>query len=1043
VKLRSVTAATPPGAYEALLTQRLAHALAASDLVAEHGAVTDAAAPDVLARHVALAVQRALAAAKPENRANLVNRVLDLVGAPADDHVSHVEQLLALRLAGLGEGWPRQRPVTPLSDVALLTNSHGEPNLGAELRAEMASADHVDLLCAFVRWHGIRVLEAALEELAERGRPLRVITTTYCGATERRALDALVRRYGAQVKVRYETQSTKLHAKAWLFRRESGFDTGYVGSSNLSKSALVDGLEWNVRISSVATPTLVRKFEATFDTYWNDAAFRDYDPDRDAELLDRALAEQGGGPRTTLVVPVSGLDVQARPHQVEILEALDVERTVHDRHRNLVVAATGTGKTVVAALDLRRLREQWVAERRGEPRLLFVAHRKEILEQSLRTYREVLKDGAFGELQVGEHRATAWRHVFASIQSLGAHQLEALDPERFDVVVVDEFHHADASSYRRLMDHLRPVELLGLTATPERGDGKDVRDFFGGRTAFELRLWTALEADLLCPFHYFGVHDGTDLTRIEYERGAYDVGALSDVYTGNDARTRIVLRTLRDRVTDVDAMRALGFCVSVAHAQYMARRFSEDGIPALAVHGGTPKHEREQAFRALKDGVVRCLFAVDLFNEGLDVPDVDTLLLLRPTQSSTVFLQQLGRGLRRAPHKAVLTVLDFIGQHRAEYRFNVRYRALTGTTRSQLESQLEQGFPYLPPGSQLVLDAVSQQIVLSNVRTSLQMAKKDLLADVRSYVTGGEAPTLQQYLEGSGRDVADVYRDRGTYGGWTALLRAAGVDTPGGGPGEAALLKRVATLVHVDDAERASTYARLVTPGATPYEQLSDREQRFARMLYFTLWPNRGGFPSYEAGLEHLRQHPAVVAEVQQLLAGAVERARHVPKPLSPALAHLPVLSHATYRRDELLAGLDYANATRSTAGHVSGVAWCEPTAVDALLINLRKDERAFTPTTMYRDYALSPRLFHWESQNATSPESPTGRRYVEHEAVGSHVVLFTREAPKGEVGTPPFLCLGTATYKEHRGERPMAITWKLHRRMTADVVQAASAATA
>lgn len=1039
-----MTAATPPGAYEALLTQRLHQALEASDLVPEHGTVPDAAAPDVLARHVAVAVQRALASAKPEQRAGLVNRVLDLVGAPEDDHVSQIEQLLALRLAGLGEGWPRHRPVTPLSDVALLTNSHGEPNLGAELRAEMASADDVDLLCAFVRWHGIRVLEDSLKELAERGRPLRVITTTYCGATERKALDVLVRRYGAQVKVRYETQSTKLHAKAWLFRRGSGFDTGYVGSSNLSKSALVDGLEWNVRISSVATPTLVRKFEATFDTYWNDAGFLDYDPDRDAELLDRALVEQGGGSRSTQVAAVSGLDVQARPHQVEILEALDVERTVHDRHRNLVVAATGTGKTVVAALDFRRIREQWAAERRGEPRLLFVAHRKEILEQSLRTYREVLKDGSFGELHVGEYKAEQWRHVFAIVQSLTAQRLALLDPDRFDVVVVDEFHHADASSYRRLLDHLRPAELLGLTATPERGDGIDVRSFFEGRTAFELRLWTALEADLLCPFHYFGVHDGTDLTRVDYARRAgYDLNGLSDVYTGNDARTRIVLSTLRDRVTDVDSMRALGFCVSVAHAQYMARRFSEDGIPALAVHGGTPAHEREQAFRALKAGDVRCLFAVDLFNEGLDVPDVDTLLLLRPTQSATVFLQQLGRGLRRAPNKAVLTVLDFIGQHRAEYRFDVRYRALTGATRSQLEAQLEQGFPYLPPGSQLVLDAVSQKIVLSNVRSSLRMAKEELLADVRSYAGGGRVPTLQEYLGDSGREVADVYRDRGTYGSWTALLRAAGLPTPKGGLGEAALLKRVAALVHVDDDERARAYARFVTSGAAAYEELSDREQRLARMLFFTLWPNRGGFGSYEEGFAHLREHPAVVAEVQQLMAGAVERARHVPKPLSPALAHLPVLSHATYRRDEMLAGLEYADEKRSTAGHVSGVAWCERTSVDALLINLRKDERAFTPTTMYRDFALSPRLFHWESQNATSPESPTGRRYVEHEAAGSHVVLFTREAPKGDMGTPPFLCLGTAAYVEHRGERPMAITWKLQRAMPADVVQAASAASA
>ncbi len=1034
-----------PGAYESLMTRHLEQRLAESSLVQELATVPDAVSPDVLARHVATAVQRVLAGMKADRRRDYVNDLLTSAGADTDDEVLGVEQLVALRRPGVDLAWPRHRPVTPLSDVALLTNSRGEPNLGSELRAEMASADEVDLLCAFVRWHGIRVLEEPLAELAERGVHLRVLTTTYRGATERRALDELVRRFGAHVKIRYDAQTTRLHAKAWLFRRGSGFDTGYVGSSNLSKSALVDGLEWNVRIASVATPTLVRKFQATFDTYWNDPGFLDYDPDRDADLLDRALAAEGGAGSSGAVVTVSGLDVQARPHQLEILEALDVERTVHDRHRNLVVAATGTGKTVVAALDFARLRGEWLESRGREPRLLFVAHRREILEQSLRTYREVLKDGSFGELLAGGLRPSAWRHVFASVQSLTPATLAEIEPDRFDVVVVDEFHHAEAATYRRLLDHVRPVELLGLTATPERGDGVDVRGFFDGRTAFELRLWTALEADLLCPFHYFGVADGTDLTAVAFTRGAYDVDGLSGLYTGNDARTRIVLAALRDRVADVGRMRALGFCVSRAHAAFMARVFTAAGIPSLAVDGSTPDHERDRALSALKAGDVRCLFAVDLFNEGLDVPDVDTLLLLRPTQSATVFLQQLGRGLRRAPGKAVLTVLDFIGAHRGEYRFDVRYRALTGSTRQQLISDVEHGFPYLPPGSQLVLDRVSQAIVLDNVKAALRVTKKELLADVRSYagLAGQPALTLGEYLAASGRSVADVYRGSGSYRSWTGLLRAAGLPTLTAGPGEDALLRRMSALVHVDDAERADVYAAVAAADGPRYGALGEREQRLARMLFFTLWPDRGGFSSYDAGFDHLRSHPAVVAEVAQLMAGASERARHVARPLGLALAHLPVLAHATYRREELLAGFGYAHLGRGASGHVGGVQWCADEKVDALLVNLRKDPKNFSPTTMYRDYALSADLFHWESQNATSWRSATGQRYVHHREQGSHVVLFARPSPTDEIGAAPFLCLGAADHVSHRGERPMAITWRMHRSLPADVVAAASAASA
>ena len=637
------------GVYESLHTAGLDRQLAgAVGLTPRFSVVDGVDAPEVLARHIANVVRRALADERdPDRRTALVSDLLSVLAATDDQPTEILEQLLVLTREEAPGVHKLLRPQTPLSAAALLTNAKGEPSLGAELRAELSSADRVDLLCAFIRWAGLRVLEEPLTLLKEHGIPFRVITTTYVGATERRAVDELVRRFGAEVRISYETQSTRLHAKAWLFRRNSGFDTAFVGSSNLSRAALLDGLEWNVRLSGVATPELLRKFEATFDTYWADQAFLRYDPATDADRLDDALAISGNrGSRSTITL--AGLEVRPLPHQVSILEALDAERQVHDRHRNLVVAATGTGKTVVAALDYRRLREQ----HGRDLTLLFVAHRREILEQSLRAYRETVADGSFGEVYVGGARPERWRHVFASVQSLASYGVDRLPADHFDVVVIDEFHHAAAQTYQRLLTHLQPKELLGLTATPERGDGVDVRSLFGGRTAYELRLWDALAADLLVPFHYFGVADDVDLTRIEWKRGAYDVGALDRVYTGNDARAAKVLRELNDKVTDVQRMRALGFCVSVAHAEYMARVFRDAGISALAVSGDTPEARRAEALDELRRGEVKCLFAADLFNEGLDLPEVDTILLLRPTQSATVFLQQLGRGLRRSHGKA-------------------------------------------------------------------------------------------------------------------------------------------------------------------------------------------------------------------------------------------------------------------------------------------------------------------------------------------------------------------------------------------------------
>jgi len=321
-----------------------------------------------------------------------------------------------------------------------------------------------------------------------------------------------------------------------------------------------------------------------------------------------------------------------------MLEALEVERTVHGRHRNLIVAATGTGKTVIAGLDYRNLCRTQAGE---QPSLLFVAHRKEILEQSLRTYREVLADGSFGELYAGGTRPERWRHVFASVQSLTSHGVGNIPVDAFDVVVIDEFHHAEAATYRRLLEHLEPRELLGLTATPERADGVDVRSFFDGRTAAELRIWDALSGDLLCPFHYFGIADGTDLRGIEWSRGRYDQDALDNVFTGNDARAAVVLKQVHNKVGDVAQMRALGFCVSVAHAQYMAKVFTAAGVEARAVTGETRPAERAEALADLRTRRINAVFTADLFNEGLDLPDIDTVLFLRPTESATIFLQQL------------------------------------------------------------------------------------------------------------------------------------------------------------------------------------------------------------------------------------------------------------------------------------------------------------------------------------------------------------------------------------------------------------------
>jgi superfamily II DNA or RNA helicase/HKD family nuclease len=913
-----------------------------------------------------------------------------------------------------------------LSDAALLTNSSDEPSLGAELRAEIDTSDEVDLLCAFVKWYGLRLLEPELERARERGVPLRVITTTYMGATEREALDRLIRLFGASVKIQYDAHRTRLHAKAWMFRRTTTFDTAYVGSSNLSRAALLDGVEWNVRLSRIATPTLLDKFRATFDTYWNDSSFVSYDPERDRDRLDDALAEASG--RTThdrVTVSLAGLEVRPYAYQQEMLEAINAERSVHDRHRNLVVAATGTGKTVIAALDYRNL----CVNRDDRPSLLFIAHRREILEQSLRTYREVLADASFGETYFGGTRPERWRHVFASVQSLNAYGIETIPADHFEIVVIDEFHHAEAASYRRIMDHLQPAELLGLTATPERADGVDVRSFFGNRTAAELRLWDALGADLLCPFHYFAVADNTDLRGVSWTRGRYDEAELSNVYTGNNARAAIVLTQLRDKILEPGMMRALGFCVSVAHAEFMAHVFNEAGIPARAVSGTTPQAAREKALDDLRHRRVNALFAADLFNEGLDLPDVDTVLFLRPTESATIFLQQLGRGLRRTRDKAVLTVLDFVGYQNKQFRWDTKLRALTGSTRRGLERDIENGFPFLPSGCQIVLDKQAQAMVLYNLKSQIANRWAQIVAELRSY---GDHE-LASFLDESGLELSDILR-RGSHS-WTRLRRDANLPTRPGSKLEAKLLKRVRAFAHVDDRDRATAYSTLLRDDAPAYADLSAAERRIARMMLFSLWPDGGGYNSIDEGLSALRDERATRDELRSVVDIAFESARHETVSLSGALANLPLQVHARYQREEILAALDFPRNPNSMR---EGVWYSRPQNIDLLLVTLKKAESDYSPTTMYRDYPISPTLFHWESQSTTSLASETGRRYI---SGGSTVLLFAREEPKDEFGTSSYLFLGEGRHVSHEGERPIAITWALSHAMPTDFFTSATVA--
>ncbi len=971
-------------------------------------------APEKLARHVAREVGRVLASIKgdgPERVARQVaiaNGLIEHLQAlsAADTLADELVALPPRLLLSLHDGQRPARTALPFSVSTLLTRAKGEPALGHELAREIATADSVDALVSFVTMGGVRAIREALLARSAASRPLRLLTTTYMGNTEAAAIAWLAQLPGVDVRISYDARRTRLHAKAWLFSRASGLDTAYVGSANLSSSALFEGHEWMLKATGADMPAVIEKFRGTFETLWCDPEFEAYDPASEADTtrLHLALADERGG-RRGMTALRTFFTLKPYPFQAEILDRLAAERALHGRMRNLVVAATGTGKTVISAFDYQRSAGEGVVR----PRLLFLAHREEILAQALATFRHVLRDGAFGTLLAGGAEPASHDHLFATIQSFNSRKLlERFGADHWQHVVIDECHHAPAASYQAVIAHVKPTILVGLTATPDRSDGRPLLPDFDGRIAAELRLWHALERQLLSPFEYYGVSDNVDLRGVRWARGGYRSDDLDKLYTGDDRRAELVAAQTALRVGEPLHMRALGFCVSVAHAEFMARKFTSLGIPAIAIHGDTPDDLRDQARGKLERRGVNVIFTCDLYNEGVDLPFVDTLLMLRPTASASLFLQQLGRGLRLCEGKTACLVLDFIGQHREDFRFDGMLAAVTGLPRAALRDAVEAGFPLLPTGCHLALDRVAREQVLASLRRSLRGGLGRLAEELRALE--GEAIALGDFLAATGRTLDQVFDSRTS---WAAIRRAGGRPVPPAGPEEALLAPKLRQLLHLDEPARLAFYTGWLA--ALPVQGLSETERRWVLMLAYQLFHERDRRYTVESFAALLAAHPAIVADLRALVAVLLDEAFVRGGDAGGALT-----VHARYGRREVLTALGRWNEEAKPDSR-EGVVRLEAEQTELLFVTLDKGEKRFSPTTSYHDYAIGETRFHWQTQSLVSPTSPSGRRYVAQAANGWKYLLFVRETVNDV-----YTYLGPVRYAGHTGSKPMNITWEL-----------------
>lgn len=1041
-----------PGLYEQVINDEIGRELTKLPAVQQATAPIDTAeAAQILAQYLTDVIQKGLDRVRDgqeglSSQILLANEIVHLIEEKtqeADFAALCVDQRSEQLLALLKENDPRLamgktavdviRPETSIAQSSLFTGAVHEPQMFSELKKEIRSADGIDMLVSFIKWSGLRLIMDELREFTQSGGHLRIITTSYMGATDLKAIEELRKLPNTEIKVSYDTKRTRLHAKTYVFYRNTGFTTAYVGSSNLSNAAISSGLEWNVKVTAKDLPATVQKISATFDSYWNSLEFELYQEEEKERLFQALRSERfvGEGAARSFV-----FDIRPYPYQQEILDKLQAEREVRGLNRNLVVAATGTGKTVISAFDYLRFCK---ANPGKANRLLFVAHREEILHQSQDTFQGVLKDPNFGELFVGGHRPESLGALFISVQTLNSQALyEKLPADYYDYIVVDEFHHTAAPTYQRLLSHFKPKILLGLTATPERMDGKSILDYFGGRIAAEIRLPEAIDRKLLCPFQYFGVTDTVDLADLHWTRGGYEKSELDKVYVLNRSvaqrRADHIIQSLDKYVTDMATVKGLGFCVSIEHAKFMAEHFNAAGIPSISLVGGSSDEERRTAKDRLISGELRFIFVVDIYNEGVDIPEVNTVLFLRPTESLTIFLQQLGRGLRLAEGKDCLTVLDFIGQANKRYSFEEKFAALLSQTARSIQQEVKSGFVSAPKGCYIQLEKRAASYILENIRTSID-SKLGLISRIATFENDTKQDlTLSNFLNYYRMDPRLIYGKKCTF---QSLCAAAGVCALSEDALKDSAYKILYRLCTIDSSRLIGYILKNIdSVEDMAWDCIPDEQQLMWKMLYVSVWerpPQSLGFVNYLDGVIAFKNNHDLYQECVELLQYCYEQISVVGIPADFGFP-CPLDIYATYTRAQILAALDFVEDYSVS----EGVKYFKAKKTDVLFTTLNKSDKFYSPTTAYDDYSISEWLFHWQSQSTTSDTSATGTRYRTHAKTGNQILLFIRERKTDRFGAQPFVFLGPVTYLEHTGSKPMSITWSMqhpipakHRRVT------------
>ena len=922
----------------------------------------------------------------------------------------------------------------------LITNTQNQ-NMLNELQKSLKECKSFYFSVAFINFSGLQLLLDTLKELQEKGVQGKIITSTYLNFTDPNALEKIKSFENIDLKVFVTDKEIGFHTKAYIFENEDNYKV-IIGSSNITQSALKSNIEWNVEIISKEEAPFIQDVLKKYNNIWEISENVD---DEFLEKYEAFINQLKNHNKAKNIIFENLKTITPNAMQKRAIENLDRLRN-HGENKALVIAATGTGKTYMSAFDVKEYNPK---------RLLFLVHRGEILNKAKETFEKLLKDKSIKTgLFTGNIKEKEANYLFATIQTMHKHFNE-FDKNHFDYIIIDEAHHAASNTYLNVLNYFTPKFTLGMTATPERSDNNNIFDLFDNNVALEVRLHEALDEELIIPFHYFGVTDidGVDLSDVDID----DIAELTKRLKVNE-RVDFIIDKMNFYGNDGDYRKCLGFCVSIEHAEFMAEEFNKRGIKSIALSGADSIDKRDEYIKRLEDNNddLEVIFTVDIFNEGVDIPAINTVLMLRPTNSPIIFIQQLGRGLRKHDSKEFLTVLDFIGNHSKTFLIAIALNGSRYYDKDSLKVAVATNFANVPGCTHIQIDEISKERILEQIDSENFRCMKYLKEEYNEFkiMNSGKIPyLLLDYIKYEGApDPIKFIDNKKTYLGFVATVEKDNdLKELLSNTNFESALKELSSKLPLKRVYEFAILRYLLKHDSITLEKAKSEILKYIKYVdddsvvhafeylnqdYYDSVQIKGklklvdykGDSLYKSDeFEKLLENKDYRIYIEDVINYGIFRYE---KEFKEEYYGMPFFK--LYEQYSMIDAAYLSNYRKThTAFRGSGL------LVNGndyfLFIDLHKEE-GIDERINYKDKFINEEYFQWQSPNATKQDSDRGKNIIFNKDRGVNLHLFVRKYREIDGKSEPYIYIGKGDTVEFEGEKPITVKLKLENEVPAGI---------